>query len=96
MEKTNHVLLVGEGADAFAREQNFPFVDTLDLISPHAREVLAEMKTYGTTVQAQFTSIADAAKDQASMMVRRIVVMFLIWIHLSASIFFFLRQAQFS
>ena len=36
MEETNHVLLVGEGADIFAKEQGFPYVETEELISPNA------------------------------------------------------------
>jgi serine/threonine protein kinase/ankyrin repeat protein len=45
IEETNHVLL-GEGADIFAREQGFPYVETEELISPNARDVLAENQSY--------------------------------------------------
>jgi isoaspartyl peptidase/L-asparaginase-like protein (Ntn-hydrolase superfamily) len=63
MEKTHHVLLVGEGADKFAREQSFPFVATEDLITPSARAVLKEMGTYGKTVTDQFTSGVDQSLE---------------------------------
>lgn len=67
MEETNHVLLVGEGADIFAREQGFPYVGTEELISPNARDVLAEYQSYHNAVNLwhlQFTSSADPSKDR--------------------------------
>ena len=67
MEQTNHVLLVGEGADLFAREQGFPFVATEELISPHAREVLEEFRSYHNAVQSQFTSSANPELDERNV-----------------------------
>lgn len=40
MERTPHVLLVGEGAEQFAKEQGFPLVTSAELTSPHAKELL--------------------------------------------------------
>ncbi|ESO86204.1 hypothetical protein LOTGIDRAFT_179430 [Lottia gigantea] len=46
MEKTDHVLLVGEGANKFAKEMGVPRVEIESLVSPHAKEEW-ERKTVG-------------------------------------------------
>ena len=54
MEETEHSLLVGTGANAFAREQNVPLATADDLVTPAAVEEYERFKRYGSTVDALF------------------------------------------
>lgn len=52
LEKTPHVMLVGEGAEAFGREQGLPVVPNERLITAQARRELAELQGSTGTVGA--------------------------------------------
>uniref|UniRef100_A0A8C4T9J3 Isoaspartyl peptidase/L-asparaginase n=1 Tax=Erpetoichthys calabaricus TaxID=27687 RepID=A0A8C4T9J3_ERPCA len=56
IEKTEHVMLTGTGADQFADCQGFPRVDTNELISEKERRNWEHRKRYGEGVQEQFNS----------------------------------------
>lgn len=58
MEKTKHALLVGPGAEEFAKDNGFEIVSNEELVSPRARRMLeavlsksikASTETGGTT-----------------------------------------------
>jgi len=55
MDTTPHVLLVGEGATQFARENYFPFVETKDLVTDEARAELENFKKFNTTIKQLFS-----------------------------------------
>ncbi|XP_068207821.1 isoaspartyl peptidase/L-asparaginase [Palaemon carinicauda] len=63
MEKTPHVLLVGEGANKFAVEHGIQQVDPDTLITPYAREKLAKFKQYNKTVYSLFNKIDPVQGD---------------------------------
>ncbi|XP_064485029.1 isoaspartyl peptidase/L-asparaginase-like isoform X2 [Ornithodoros turicata] len=52
MEKTEHILLVGDAADQFAAEVGLPLVDNDSLVSDLARKRLEEHKTFNGTVSS--------------------------------------------
>lgn len=54
MDKTPHVLLAGPGANKFAADHGHNEVDPDTLITPYAREELAEYKKYSHTVNSLF------------------------------------------
>ncbi|ROT76047.1 hypothetical protein C7M84_005386 [Penaeus vannamei] len=54
MEKTPHVMLAGEGANKFASQYGINEVDKELLITPYAKEELAEYKKYTNTVYCLF------------------------------------------
>lgn len=56
MEKTNHVMLAGEGAIKFAKEQGFPYVSTEELLSLEAKSRWNYYSKYVTVVQEIFAS----------------------------------------
>ena len=60
MENTNHVLLVGRGADKFARRMGFEEVSVDELTTPEAKEELAhymkEENPYGSSVSSEFNN----------------------------------------
>lgn len=45
MEKTPHVLLAGQGANRFAKEQGIPTLAPGDLVSDYAKQALAAFKS---------------------------------------------------
>jgi len=40
MERTNHVMLVGEGAEEFAKTQGLEMLDNESLVAPRSRRIL--------------------------------------------------------
>lgn len=54
MEKSEHVLLVGEGATAFAREHGVPTVAAEELVTEAARAEYAAMAAFPTSVSRLF------------------------------------------
>lgn len=50
MEKTDHCLLVGTGAKAFATSQGFEHVDDDELVTAEARREFENYKTFGSAV----------------------------------------------
>lgn len=44
MEKTHHIMLIGEGANQFAAEMGVPKVDSLELVTPKARKKWEEFR----------------------------------------------------
>lgn len=60
MEKTPHVMLAGEGANKFASQYGINEVDKDLLITPYAKEELAEYKKYTNTVYCLFNKIDHA------------------------------------
>jgi L-asparaginase / beta-aspartyl-peptidase len=54
MEQTPHVLLVGEGATAFARANNVPILPEDDLVTPAARTEWEKMKAFPNSVNQLF------------------------------------------
>ncbi|XP_013069249.2 isoaspartyl peptidase/L-asparaginase-like [Biomphalaria glabrata] len=62
MEKTDHCLLVGQGANGFAKEQNIPKLDKYELVTPEAREEWERYMKFSTTVNALFSTRNDVPK----------------------------------
>ncbi|KAI8784357.1 isoaspartyl peptidase/L-asparaginase [Biomphalaria glabrata] len=62
MEKTDHCLLVGQGANGFAKEQNIPKLDKHELVTPEAREEWERYMKFSTTVNALFSTRNDVPK----------------------------------
>ena len=56
MERTEHSLLVGAGADQFARQQGVPEATADDLVTAAALEEFERFKRYGSTVDALFNA----------------------------------------
>ncbi len=54
MEKTEHCLLVGEGANQFANECNVPSVDQSSLVTEAALEEWKTFEKYKTAVDSLF------------------------------------------
>ncbi|XP_076049406.1 isoaspartyl peptidase/L-asparaginase [Oratosquilla oratoria] len=54
MERTPHVLLVGEGANKFGEEHNIHQVDPDELVTEYAKEELEKYKKYSKTVFSLF------------------------------------------
>ncbi|KAH8044632.1 beta-aspartyl-peptidase [Aureococcus anophagefferens] len=63
MERSEHVLLCGAGADAFAREIGVEALSADDLVTAAAREEYEQMKTYPTTVETLFNARAQLGHD---------------------------------
>ncbi len=55
MEKTDHVLLVGEGADDFARSIGFPQVENKTLVSKQAIIKLQTNNEFQGTLESNFS-----------------------------------------
>ncbi|KAK0046875.1 isoaspartyl peptidase/L-asparaginase [Biomphalaria pfeifferi] len=62
MEKTDHCLLVGQGANGFAKEQNVPKLDKHELVTPEAREEWERYMKFSTTVNDLFSTRNDVPK----------------------------------
>jgi beta-aspartyl-peptidase (threonine type) len=58
MEQTEHVLLVGAGATAFAREAGFTIVPADELVTEAARAEWAQLDAYGTSVNTLYNTAA--------------------------------------
>ena len=54
MEKTEHVMLVGEGANRFAREIGVPELDPEELVSEDALKAWEDSSRYGVVVDSVF------------------------------------------
>ena len=50
MDKTSHVMLIGEGAKQFAAEMGIPTVDTSELITSKATKIWEDYQKYDTVV----------------------------------------------
>ena len=59
MDCTDHVMLIGEGANTFAAQMGIPTVDPNDLISPVAKMRWEEWSKYDSVVKDSFNSKAD-------------------------------------
>ena len=54
MEKTDHVMLIGRGANLFAQEMGVPAVTPEELVTPKVREEFQRFKKYSTVVGEVF------------------------------------------
>ena len=54
MEKTDHVMLVGKGANHFAKEMGVPEVDPAELVSEVSKQQFAEFSKFREVVQGVF------------------------------------------
>lgn len=54
MEKSDHVMLVGSGANLFAKEMSVPEIDPFDLVSQEAKGEYERFKKYSTVVHDLF------------------------------------------
>lgn len=64
MEHTSHCLLVGKGADAFAREMDIPFVEAeRELVTDNAIAEFDQYKKYGDTVRSLFNCHSPLGHD---------------------------------
>lgn len=61
MEKTPHIMLIGEGADQFAAEMGVPKVDPSELVTPIRRKEW-EFDNYDSMVSEMFNT--DGSKDE--------------------------------
>lgn len=59
MEKTCHVMLVGEGAKQFANEQGVPDVPIGQLVTEFASQSLEEVKNGGVTATTELGYVTD-------------------------------------
>ena len=50
MEKTDHIMLSGSGANKFAREMGVPELDPSELVGKHAKQKWEEFHKYGSVV----------------------------------------------
>ena len=64
MEKTDHVMLIGQGTNDFAREMGVPEVDPLELVTELARKEWEEYKKYKTVVSEVFNSPGELDHDK--------------------------------
>ena len=60
MECTDHVMLISEGAELFAREQGIPEVSSEDLVSPQAKSRWEDYVKYNVVVQDVFNKPEDS------------------------------------
>ncbi len=67
MEKSGHVLLVGEGAEAFAKEQKVTMVENAYFLTPERQEQLkkAQEKSDSGMVPKKFGTVGVVALDKA-------------------------------
>ena len=63
MEKTNHIMLMGSGANKFAKEMGVPEVDPSELVSDYATQIWEDSHKYATVVKGRFN---DPNQPQAS------------------------------
>ncbi|CAL1546159.1 unnamed protein product [Lymnaea stagnalis] len=56
MDKTDHCLLVGQGANDFAREQNIPRLSKYELVTEGAKAEWERYMQYSTTVKSLFSA----------------------------------------
>jgi len=61
MKQTKHVLLIGSGADKFARKIGLEEVSTKDLVTQAAIDELSQFRKYSDTVGGLFNTTATAA-----------------------------------
>ena len=54
MEKSDHVMLVGKGANLFAKEMKIPSVDPQELVSNSCKEELAKQSIYNCVIDDSF------------------------------------------
>jgi isoaspartyl peptidase/L-asparaginase-like protein (Ntn-hydrolase superfamily) len=59
MEKTPHVMLVGEGAKHFASEQGVPDVPIGQLVTKFAKESLEEIKAGGVSTTTELGYVTE-------------------------------------
>jgi isoaspartyl peptidase/L-asparaginase-like protein (Ntn-hydrolase superfamily) len=59
MEKTSHVLLVGEGAKRFANEQGVPDVPNGQLVTEFARKSLEGIKNRGVSATTELGYVTE-------------------------------------
>ena len=56
MEKSDHVMLVGKGANLFAQEMKIPTVDPKELVSDFSKEELAKQSIYNRVIDTSFVN----------------------------------------
>lgn len=56
MEKSDHVMLVGKGANLFAKEMKVASVDPKELISDYSKEELAKQSIYNRVIDDSFSN----------------------------------------
>jgi len=59
MEKSDHVMLVGKGANIFAKELKIASVDPKELVSDFSKEELARLPIYNHVIDNSFTNQAE-------------------------------------
>ena len=59
MEKTDHVMLIGEGAKEFARERGIPDVSTEELMSPEMKQKWKNFTKYKNVVGKMFNETSS-------------------------------------
>ncbi|KAH9515774.1 Isoaspartyl peptidase/L-asparaginase [Bulinus truncatus] len=65
MDKTDHCLLVGKGANSFAEEQSIPRLDNQVLVTPEARAEWERYMKFTTTVNALFSARNDVPQKRS-------------------------------
>jgi L-asparaginase / beta-aspartyl-peptidase len=71
LRRTEHVLLVGEGADAFAREQGFVPVGVEDLVLPREREAHRKWLEAGRPSARSFFAKSDSGSQAGAFPEKR-------------------------
>ena len=66
MDNTDHVMLIGDGANAFAAEMGIPTVDPMDLVSPVAKMRLEQCDRYIGEVNNVF-NVKDGESSKADI-----------------------------
>lgn len=66
MEKTSHVMLIGDGANQFAAEMEVPEVDSSELITQAKRDRWEKYDKYNSVISAGFHSRTDDNQVQST------------------------------
>ena len=69
-EETNHVMLVGEGANIFADEMGFPKVTIEELTSKFSKDKWGKYNKYGEVVVGEFNKPTTHCSDTVGAVVR--------------------------
>lgn len=64
MEKTSHVMLIGEGANQFATEMGVPRVDSSELVTAEAKKKWEEFDRYAHVVSETFNVTASGKSSE--------------------------------
>ena len=65
MERTDHVMLIGEGANQFASDMGVPKVDSSELVTPESRKRWEEFSHFNKVTKSVFNSSGMAGEGSS-------------------------------